>query len=160
MDAQTPQPDQITQATITELITQIAQIIDGEGGQSEVVRNATGQEIGRQVVIDAGEKGLANMCRLTILNPDLAPAGEAVRIEFEHDKQGTYETRRIYSVQTVRRVNNQLELKENFLADSIEDVREQDFRPIRSEEYARSVVLKSIQDWAKFRAWQRQGGRA
>jgi hypothetical protein len=49
-----------------------------------------------------------------------------------------------------------LVLLENFLADDPQLVREEDFRPILSEAYAQQTVLKSVQDWARYRAWQRQ----
>jgi hypothetical protein len=45
---------------------------------------------------------------------------------------------------------------ENFLAESSQTVREEDYRPILSDSYAQETVLKSIQDWTKYRLWQIQ----
>ena len=99
-----------------------------------------------------------NRCRLSFLNPDLAPDGEIVRIEYEHDKQGKYGVHRVYSVQSVRRQGRTLVLLENFLAENVQTVREEDFRPILSEAYAQETVLKSVRDWTGYRAWQLQSG--
>lgn len=150
--------DQLLQATCEEIVTVIAQSIEAEPVQSrQVMRLPAGAEVGHQIGIDATEKGgLLNRCRISILNVDAAPAGEAARIEYEHDKQGKFGVRRVYSIQSVRRRYGGLVLLENFLAESPEMVREEDFRPIESEAYARTTVLKAVQDWARYRAWQLQ----
>ncbi len=150
--------DNITQETIGAIVTEVASAIDAEGAQGTLPFKAPGgPEVGRQVMIDATEKdGLMNRCRFSILNPELAPAGEVARIEYEHDKQGQFGVRRVYSVQSVRKNLSGLVLMENFLAESAATVREADFRPISSEAYARATVLSSVQNWARYRAWQRQ----
>jgi hypothetical protein len=124
------------------------------------LRLPNGQEVGRQIMIDATQAdGLMNRCRMMILNADLTPTAEAARIEFEHDKQGTFGVRRVYSVQSVRRERGVMTLVENFLAESARSAREEDFRPITSAQYARDTVLKSVQDWVNYRAWQLRSGR-
>jgi len=149
--------DELLQETAEAIVTTIAEAIDGEKGNVQVVHLPNGPEVGRQITIDATEKGgLKNMCRLSFLNPDIAPDGEVVRMEFEHDKQGSYGVHEVYSVQSVRRINRKLVLMENFLAENVHAVREEDFRPILSEAYAKQTVLKSVQDWTRFRKWQRQ----
>jgi hypothetical protein len=123
------------------------------------LRLPNGQEVGRQIMIDATQAdGLMNRCRMMILNADLTPMAEAARIEYEHDKQGKFGVRRVYSVQSVRRERGIMTLVENFLAEDSRSVREEDFRPITSAEYARQTVLKSVQDWANYRAWQLRTG--
>jgi len=119
-----------------------------------------GPVVGKQVTVDATEKsGLLNMCRIAVLNPDVAPEGEVVRLEYEHDRQTKFGPQRIYSIQSVRRQGGRLVLLENFLAESPDHVREEDFRPISSEAYARQTVLKTLHDWAVYRAWQLQKTR-
>jgi hypothetical protein len=146
------------QNTCGEIVRAIAIVIDSAPADSrKIMRIPNGPEVGQQITIDATEPGgLLNRCRLSILNVDLAPAGEAARIEFEHDKKSAFETRRVYSVQSVRRVNSELVLLENFIADSPKTVREADFREIASSTYARATVLKSLEDWIRFYTWQLQ----
>jgi hypothetical protein len=150
--------DKLLQATCEAIVQAVATAIDAEPQQNlQQIRMPEGAEVGRQINIDATEKGgLANRCRLSILNSEFAPAGEVVRIEFEHDKQSKYGVHEVYSVQSVRRRANGLVLLENFLAETREGVREEDFRPIMSEAYARKTVLREVEDWARYRAWQRQ----
>ena len=150
--------DDITQETVGAIVTEVAGAFDAEGAQGTLPFKAPdGPEIGRQFMIDATEKdGLMNRCRFSILDPELAPGGEVARIEYEHDKQGKFGVRRVYSVQSVRKNLAGLVLMENFLADAASSVREADFRQIGSEAYARATVLKSVQDWVRYRAWQRQ----
>ena len=73
-----------------------------------------------------------------------------MRLEYDHDKQGKFEVRRVYSIQSVRRVRGELVLLENFLAENSSDVREADFRPVLSESYARATVLSTVQDWIRY----------
>jgi hypothetical protein len=150
--------DQLLPATCEAIVAAVLQAIDAESvGDLQSIRIPGGPEVGRQVTIDATEEGdRMNRCQLSIFNSDRAPAGEAARIEFEHDKQGKFGVHRVYSVQSVRRRGNDLVLLENFLAENEQAVREEDFKPILSETYARQTVLKSVHDWAKYRAWQRQ----
>ena len=113
--------------------------------------------VGKQVTIDATEnEGLLNLCRIGVLNPDMAPEGEIIRIEYLHDKETRFDTQRVYSIQSVRRKGAELVLFENFLADKPENVREADFRPIVSETYAQQSVLTTLKDWASWRGWQLQ----
>lgn len=149
--------DPILRSTCEQIVTLIAQAVDAEPAQNhKVLMIPGGFQVGRQIAIDATEPGgTLNLCRLSILNVHDAPAGEAARIEYEHDKAGKFETRRVYSVQSVRRRGEDLVLLENFLAISPETVREEDFRAISSEAYAQTVV-KSVQDWTRYRAWQLQ----
>ena len=153
--------DKLLQATCDRIVLMVAQAVDDEHGQgTQDLRIPNGPVVGRQITIDATEQGgLMNKCRLTILNTDLAPAGEAARLEYEHDKETTHGTQRIYSIQSVRKRNGQLELLENFLATSPETVREADFRPIQSESYAQSTVLGTLKDWVNYRTWQLQQGK-
>ncbi|GAC1371551.1 MAG: hypothetical protein NVSMB39_5400 [Candidatus Saccharimonadales bacterium] len=141
-----------------EIITIIAGAVDAESAQDrQVISTPGGTEVGQQIVLDAAEAtGLMNLCRLSILNVDIAPAGEAARIEFEHEKQTPEGKKRVYSVQSVRRVDGKLVLLENFMAHSAKNVREADFSEISSETYARDTIMKSLQEWVKFRAWQLQ----
>ncbi|HEX3082086.1 MAG TPA: hypothetical protein VHQ86_02430 [Candidatus Saccharimonadia bacterium] len=145
-------------AVCQEIVTLIAEAVSAETKGVRVLKLPGGPEVGKQLTIDApGEDKLMNQCRLSILNPDLAPAGEAARIEFEHDKPSPSGVHRVYAVQSVRRgVQGGLVLMEDFLAETPQMVREEDFRPITSETYARGTVLKSVQDWTSYRAWQRQ----
>ena len=149
------------QHTCGEIVRAIAIVVDrAMPDNRKIVRIPDGPEVGQQITIDATEPaGLLNRCRLSILNVDLAPAGEAARIEFEHDKKSAFETRRVYSVQSVRRMDGELVLLENFIADSPKTVREADFREIASPAYARTTVLKSLQDWIRFYEWQLQEAR-
>ncbi len=73
-----------------EIITTIAAAIEAEPAENRAtIKLPSGTEVGQQIVIDASEKGgLLSLCRLSILNVDLAPAGEAARIEFEHENHG------------------------------------------------------------------------
>ncbi len=150
--------DQLLPTTCQTIVDEVERAVQAEIAQNvQSVLLPGGVAVGKQIVIDATEKtGRVNRCRFSLLNPDRAPAGEVVRIEFEHDKEGKFGVHRVYSVQSVRRVNGVLVLLENFLADDATLVREEDFRPILSESYAQRTVLKSVQDWAKYRAWQRQ----
>lgn len=152
--------DQLLQATCEQIVMMVAQAVDAEHGQGTMdLRVPGGPVVGRQISIDATEQGgLTNKCRLTILNTDLAPEGEAARMEYEHDKETKYGPQRIYSIQSVRRRSGQLELMENFLASSPEAVREADFRAIQSESYAQTTVLGTLKDWVNFRAYQLQHG--
>ena len=156
-----PQVDQLLQPTCAAIVEEIARAVDLEPNKfRQILRVPDGPELGRQISIDATEKdGPMNICRLAILNVDLAPAGEVARIEYEHERQGKFGMRRVYSIQSVRRQGGQLVLLENFLAEGPTAVREADFKPITSESYARSTVLKSVQDWARYRAWQLQNGQ-
>jgi len=152
--------DHLLQATCEQIVLMVAQAVDAEGGQGVMdLRIPGGPVVGRQVSIDATERGgPVNKCRLTILNIDLAPEGEAARMEYEHDRQTRFGLQRVYSVQSVRRRNGKLELLENFLATVPEQVREADFRPIQSESYAQATVLGTLRDWVNYRAWQLQHG--
>jgi hypothetical protein len=151
----------LLQATCEQIVLTVAQAVDAEGGRGVMdLRIPGGPVVGRQVTIDATEQGgLANKCRLTILNIDLAPEGEAARVEYEHDKQTKFGLQRVYSVQSVRRRNGQLELLENFLANVSNQVREADFRPIQSESYAQKTVLGTLKDWVNYREWQLKRGQ-
>ena len=152
--------DQLLQATCEQIVLTVAQAVDAEHGRGTLdLRVPGGPVVGRQITVDATEpSGLMNKCRLTILNVDLAPEGEAARIEYEHDKETKYGQQRVYSIQSVRKRHGQLELLENFLATSPDTVREADFRPIQSESYAQSTVLGTLKDWVNYRAWQLQQG--
>jgi hypothetical protein len=153
--------DKILQATCENVLVMVAQAIDNEKGQGLVdLRLPGGPVVGKQLAIDATEKGgKLNKCRLTVLDVNQAPEGEAARIEYEHDKETKHGLTRVYSIQSVRRRAGKLELLENFLATSPEDVREADFRPIQSEAYAQQTVLGTLRDWALYRAWQLQEQR-
>ena len=153
--------DQITQATCEAIVSAIAVAVESEIPSRVVsMRLPDGGIVGKQLVIDATEPGgRANMCRIGLLNPDIAPEGEAVRIEFEHDRQTKFGVQRVYSIQSLRRQAGRLVLMENFLAQEPKDVREEDFRPITSEVYAKTTVLKTVQDYARYRAWQLQEAR-
>lgn len=141
-----------------EIITIIAGAIDAEPEKTRsIVRLPSGPEVGQQIEIDVTEPGgLLNRCRLSMLNYELAPAGEAARIEFQHEKKTEQGTRKVYSVQSVRRVDGKLVLLENFMAATAKEVREEDFREISSDTYARDTILKSLKEWVQFRAWQLQ----
>jgi hypothetical protein len=153
--------DQLLQATCESIVTAAAKAIDAEpAGKASNLRLPEGPMVGRQITIDATEKdGPANICRLSVMDPALAPAGEVVRIEYEHDKQGKFGLQRVYSIQSVRQKAGELVLMENFLAESASQVREADFRPIHSEAYAQETVLKTLEDWTRYRAWQLQEAR-
>jgi hypothetical protein len=152
--------DQLQPETCEAIVAETARAIDAEPpSQTSDVRMPGGPVVGRQIMIDATEKGgLLNRCRLTVLNADLAPDGEAARLEYEHDKQGKFGIQRVYSIQSVRKRGTKLVLMENFLAPSADAVREEDFRPIGSEAYAQAA-LKTLQDWVRYRAWQLQEGK-
>jgi len=97
-----------------------------------------------------------SLCRFSILDVNSSPESEAVRTEYEHDKKGKFGVHRVYSVQSIRKRADELVLMENFLAEDPASVREQDFRPITPEAYAQKTVLKCMQGWVKYRAWQLQ----
>jgi hypothetical protein len=148
--------DQLQQSTCEAIVSTAASVVDSEPASlAKALKTPDGTTVGKQITIDATEAdGLLNMCRISVLNPDLAPEGEIVRIEFEHEKETKFDIQMTYSIQSVRRRSGQLLLLENFLSDSPELVREDDFRPIRLESYARQSVLGTLQDWSRFRAWQ------
>jgi hypothetical protein len=157
-----PEHDRLLQATCEAIVTTAAQCVDAETpGHVMALRLPGGQIVGKQVVIDATEKGgPMNTCRLAVLNWELAPEGEAARIEYEHDKQTKHGVQRVYSIQSVRRRGGELVLLENFLAETAAAVREADFRRIESESYAQQTVLQTLQEWTHFRAYQlQQGGK-
>lgn len=139
-----------------EFITVIARAIDAEAPERRLpVRLPNGQQIGQQVVIDLAEPGgPMNRCTLSIFDVERAPLGEAARIEYEHDKKIEAETRRVYSVQSVRQAKGGWALCENFMADGMNTVREEDFQPIASSKYATETVLKTLKEWTGYRAWQ------
>jgi hypothetical protein len=153
-----PEHDRLLQATCDVIVREAAQAIDATPpGQALVMKTPDGQAVGKQITIDASEtKGQHNICRLAVLNAELAPAGEVTRIEYEHDKQTKYGTTRVYSIQSVRMRGGKLVLMENFLADSPAQVREQDFEPIESESYAQQTVWKTLQEWTHYHRWQMQ----
>lgn len=155
------QTDRLLQTTCQQIVTEIARAVDAEPpGSRKGLRIPGGPEVGRQITIDATEKGgPMSISRFSILDVNLAPAGELARIEYEHDKQGKFGIHRVYSVQSIRRRGGELVLLENFLAENSVTVREEDFRPIGSEAYAQKTVLKGVQDWARYRAWQLQEER-
>lgn len=148
--------DRLLQSTCEQIVDMAQQALALEQPAAiTAMHSADGPSVGRQITIDATEpKGLLNVCRLSVLDPGLAPGGEAVRIEYEHDKATPSGHIRVYSIQSVRRQAGQYILFENFLADDPTLVREQDFRAISSESYAQQTVLKSLEDWTKFRAYQ------
>src|SRR5690348_13097322 len=150
--------DQLLQATAESIVMMVAQAVDARGGAGAMdLRVPGGPVVGRQISIDATEPGgPMNKCRLTILNTELAPEGEAARMEYEHDKQTKHGVQRVYSIQSVRKRQGQLELLENFLASTPQEVREADFRPIQSETYAQTTVLGTLKDWVNYQAWQLQ----
>ncbi len=153
-------PDELTQEVCAEILALIQQAIETENPRTvSVVRIPNGPEVGRQITINAAEEnGPANQARLSLLNADLAPAGEAARVEYEHDKPGKFGMRRVYSVQSIRRVRGKLELLENFMAQDAQSVREEDFRAIESGAYGRETVLKSLASWVDYRAAQLRAG--
>ena len=152
-----PDHDKLLQATCEAIVTAAAQCVDAEPDTGAVALQLPNQTIvGKQITIDAGEKAAHNICRIAVLNADLAPEGEVTRIEFEHDKQTSHGMQRVYSIQSIRRKRGVLVLMENFLAENAAGVREADFRPIESESYAQETVFKTLQEWAHYRAWQLQ----
>jgi hypothetical protein len=152
-----PEHDRLLQATCEAIVTAAAQCVDAEPTAGVVGLQLPDQQIvGKQITIDATEKGPHNICRVAVLNADLAPEGEVTRIEYEHDKQTNHGPQRVYSIQSVRRKAGVLVLMENFLAENAAEVREADFRPIESESYAQQTVFKTLQEWAHYRAWQLQ----
>jgi hypothetical protein len=152
--------DQLLQETCRAIVTAVAEALDHDiPGHVTRLGLDSGIEYGRQLVIDAaGSDGLLNLCRLTVLNPTLDATGEVIRIEYEHDKQTKFGSERSYSLQSIRRKNNDFVLVENFLADAPEHVREADFRPILSNSYAEETVLGTLRQWVQFRQWQIQHG--
>jgi len=153
--------DQLLQATVQAIVTAVSAAVDAEPRPGVVSLSIPGgPAVGRQITIDATHapqtEGLHNICRLSVLDPDLAPAGEMARLEYEHDKQTKFGLQRVYSIQSVRRYGADLVLLENFLAENAASVREEDFRPIESEAYAQGTVLATVQEWVHYRAWQLQ----
>jgi hypothetical protein len=152
--------DQVLQSTCEKIVTMIAQTIDAEpAGGVTSLRLPEGPVIGRQMTIDAsdrdkeGKLNALNLCRISMLNSDLAPEAEVARLEYEHDRLDQFGMQRVYSVQTIRRRAGQLVMFENFLAGRPEAVREQDFRPIHSEAYAQEM-MKEVGQWTRYRAAQ------
>lgn len=156
--------DKLLQDTCKMIVDTVAEAVNTEPpGRTQVIKSESGQVLGRQLVIDASdraeEKGMMNLCRLTALDPNASDVFEVARIEYEHDKKGKYGNQRIYSLASVRWAGGEMELKENFLADGPETVREADFEKISSESYAQQTVLGTLRDWTKYRLWQRGQGR-
>jgi hypothetical protein len=153
--------DQLLQATAKAIVAAVTAAVDLEPASRTLsLRVPGGPVVGKQITIDAVEKGGAmNLCRISLLNPDLAPAGEVACMEYEHDKQTKFGVQRVYSIQSVRRQHAQLVLMDNFLAETQKDVREQDFRAIESESYAQGTVLATLAEWTHYRAWQLQEAR-
>lgn len=155
--------DELLQDTCKMIVDTVAEAINTEPpGRAQVIKSETGQVLGKQLVIDAAEraeeKGMMNLCRLTELDPNASEVFEVARIEYEHEKKGKYGLQKIYSLASVRWVAGEMELKENFLADGPESVREADFEKISSESYAQQTVLGNLRDWTKYRLWQRGQG--
>ncbi|MDB5179107.1 MAG: hypothetical protein JWN01_1050 [Patescibacteria group bacterium] len=150
--------DELLPATCQAIVAEATKAIEQElVGRTMTMRLPGGPVVGRQITIDAAEKGAPlNMCRVAVLDPNLAPEGEVVRLEYEHDKPSKFGVQRIYSIQSVRRRGEELVLLENFLANGPIEVREEDFRPIKSETYGRATVLNTLHDWVMYRAWQLQ----
>jgi hypothetical protein len=150
--------DASLQATCGEIVALVTEAVNAESPQKWIsLRLPNGPIVGNQILIDATEKKeVVNLCRLSSLNPDLAPEGEVARMEYEHDKQTKYGMQRVYSIQSVRRHGSQLVLLENFMAATSRDVREEDFRPIQSDQYAQQTVLATLKEWTHYRAWQIQ----
>lgn len=144
-----------------EFVTVVARAIDAEpAGTRATVRLPHGAEVGQQIVIDITEADkLLNRCKLSIKDVNLAPAGEAARVEYEHDKATPSGTRRVYSVQSVRQIDGQLRLYENFMSNESNAVREEDFQEISSVTYAQDTLLKTLNGWVNYRAWQLQQER-
>ncbi len=143
-----------------EFITTIAQAIDAEPVKFRAtIKTPAGVVVGQQVVIDTAEPGAPmKRCKISIFDVGLAPAGEAARVEYEHDKKTNAGLKRVYSVQSVRSVDGQLALYENFMTD-MSIIREEDFLQISSETYAKNTILKILKDWVGYRAWQLKGGK-
>jgi hypothetical protein len=156
-----PEHDRLLQETCEAIVMAVAAAIDSEPpARVSVMSLPGGGAVGKQITIDITEPDKPlNLCRLAMLDGDVAPEGEVARIEYEHEKPGKFGTVRIYSIQSVRKQAGRLVLLENFLASSPQEVREQDFRPIESESYAQTTVLKTLQDWARYRLWQIQQGK-
>jgi hypothetical protein len=142
------------------IVKAIAELLNMEPPSHLVaVRLANGVVAGRQVSIDATEKGgLLNRCRLSGFDPIVAPAGEVARIEYEDEKSVAGETIRVYSIQSVRMRGGKYVLLENFLAQGPAAVREQDFRSVTSDVYAQQTVLGTVQDWVRYREYQLSNG--
>ncbi|HUD11932.1 MAG TPA: hypothetical protein VMS08_05965 [Candidatus Saccharimonadia bacterium] len=152
------QPDKLLQATCEAIVATVRKTVEAEDHNRIVsLRLPDGPVVGSQIVIDATErKEFLNICRISLLNPDMAPEGEIARIEYEHDKQTKFGPQRVYSIQSVRRQAGQLVLMENFLAETPAGVREEDFRSIQSDQYAQETVYSTLAEWAHYRAWQLQ----
>lgn len=149
--------DKLLQATCEAIVTLVAETLDAEpAGSAEILRAQQGPILGKRLMINAtGEDKMLNLCRISMLDEALSPTREVVRIEYAHDKEGKFGKQQVYSVQRVRRnALNELELDENFLAADENHVRDADFQPIHSEEYAQKTVLGTLRDWVKFRKWQ------
>jgi len=148
--------DRLLQGTCQAIVDVVGQTLNSEPADGVVeLRLPNGAIAGKQMNINASEKdGGANLCRLSVLDSVVAPQAELVRIEYEHEKKTDRGKRQVYSIQSVRRAGRELELMENFLAESPQSIREEDFRPITSEQYAQQTVLASLEEWTHFRAWQ------
>jgi hypothetical protein len=155
------QSDKLLQATCQAIVETVAKALDAEPpGSVELIKAPNGAFAGKRVMYnatDAEKGGLLNLCRISIITPELSPVRELARIEYEHDKQGKFGLQKAYSVQSVRRnAVGELVLSENFLAADENHVRDEDFQPIHSEAYAQQTVLGTLKDWIKFRKWQLQ----
>jgi hypothetical protein len=152
-----PEHDQLLQATCELIVTTAARCLDAEPETGLTgLALPEGKIVGKQITLDASEGKAHNICRISVMDPIYAPGAEVARIEYEHDKETKHGLTRVYSIQTVRKRAGELILMENFLADSPTAVREADFRPIESESYAQETVLKTLQEWTHYRAYQLQ----
>lgn len=147
----------LMQSTCEEMVAMIRGAAAAEPPSNvTTLQVPNGPVVGKQFTIDATEpKGPMNRCRLSIMDPVVAPAAEAARLEYEHEKAVPSGVIHVYSIQSVRQQAGRYVLLENFLAERPEAVREQDFRPISSADYAQTV-LKGLESWVKYRAYQLQ----
>jgi hypothetical protein len=153
--------DRLMQSTCEEMVALLRGAFAAEPpGNVTTLQVPNGPVVGKQFTIDATETdGLMNRCRLSLMDPVTAPASEAARFEYEHEKESGNDIIEVYSIQSLRQQAGKYVFLENFLAEQPETVREQDFRPISSAAYAQTV-LKGLEGWIKFRAYQlQQGGK-
>jgi hypothetical protein len=152
-----PEQDLLLQETCEAIVMTAARCLDAEpNNQVTGLALPGGQVVGKQMTITTAEPGgPMNECRISVLDSAVSPRNEVARIEYEHDKQTSHGPTRVYSVQSVRRRAGELVLMENFLAESAEHMREEDFRPIVSESYAQQTVLKTLKEWTGYRNYQR-----
>lgn len=147
--------------TVAAIVEQIKTLFAAEPGTGVApIRSADSRVIGQTLTIDGmGPDKLQNICRLTLFQEGVAGFDEVARIEYQDEKLAGDTKFQAYSITKIKRQGDRFVMVENFLAESPEKVREEDFRLVTSGEYAYGTVLGTLKNWAAYRSGQLAAGR-